>query len=560
MTTDFYKSNNDFKQRIENNLNETNRNIGFGLEKIHLELFNISNDKDNKIKFLGNLLNISNEDSKKSINILAENFTYLYKLNDVLKTNLSLSLEQIHGYLFNFSNDNNKKIELLAINLTNFYQKNNLKFENLTTLIKIINNSLVEELNINLSDLKQNLLNISIVIQNNKLEMFGKLRQFGTFLNTTLFQWYNEASLALFNELLSNEINRTVFIINQKLNKSDTKLIKVETAMMNINEKLNNMTNLFVKFNYTANDAKDSITRESLTQQSFNQIERNITEITSILVKFNKTLNNATNDIKKEYNARFITEQSFRQIDKNMTYLKNQFDNINDTILLNKNNISFVEREITNIKSQIKNEIYMRTLIVSNITNINKTCNKFNDTIFINQKNINNANGNISIIKSQISNEVNERLKIVTNITYLQENISIIIKQCNKISESITKTATYIKTEKQLITNKVNNLTTELKTLERTVQLRESNLTNLHNITIRLNKVEDIINDINKNKNSYDKGLLKTDTDFLSAKYDNKFKDIERQLSNISNIFYTISQRLERIDNYLNVNLDPSDK
>ena len=106
----------------------------------------------------------------------------------------------------------------------------------------------------------------------------------------------------------------------------------------------------------------------------------------------------------------------------------------------------------------------------------------------------------------------------------------------------------------------VNNLTTELKTLERTVQLRESNLTNLHNITIRLNKVEDIINDINKNKNSYDKGLLKTASDFLSAKYDNKFKDIERQLSNISNIFYTISQRLERIDNYLNVNLDPSDK
>ena len=199
-----------------------------------------------------------------------------------------MSLEQIHGYLFNFSNDNNnKKIELLAINLTNFYQKNNLKFENLTTLIKIINNSLVEELNINLSDLKQNLLNISIVIQNNKLEMFGKLRQFGTFLNTTFLQWYNEASLALFNELLSNEINRTVFIINQKLNKSDTKLIKVETAMMNINEKLNNMTNLFVKFNNTANDVKNSITRESLTQQSFIQIERNITEITSILVKLN---------------------------------------------------------------------------------------------------------------------------------------------------------------------------------------------------------------------------------------------------------------------------------
>ena len=150
-------------------------------------------------------------------------------------------------------------------------------------------------------------------------------------------------------------------------------------------------------------------------------------------------------------------------------------------------------------------------------------------------------------------------LKIVTNITYLQENISIIIKQYNKISESITKTATDIKTEKQLITNKVNNLTTELKTLERTVQLRESNLTNLHNITIRLNKVEDNINDINKNKNLYFKVLLKTASDFLTAKYDNTFKDLERQLSNISNIFYTISERLERIDKYLNVNLDPSD-
>ena len=69
MTTDFNKSNNDFKHRIENNLNETHRNKDFGLDKIHLELFNISNDKENKIKFLGDLLNISNEDSKKRINI-----------------------------------------------------------------------------------------------------------------------------------------------------------------------------------------------------------------------------------------------------------------------------------------------------------------------------------------------------------------------------------------------------------------------------------------------------------------------------------------------------------
>ena len=72
-------------------------------------------------------------------------------------------------------------------------------------------------------------------------------------------------------------------------------------------------------------------------------------------------------------------------------------------------------------------------------------------------KNINNAEGNISIIKSQISNEVYERLKIVRNITYLQENISFIIKQNNKINESITENTTYIKTEIQIITNKVNN-------------------------------------------------------------------------------------------------------
>ena len=65
--THFYKSNNDFEQRIENYLDETNRNIGFGLGKVHLELFNISNYKDIKIKFLGNLLNISNEDNKKEL-------------------------------------------------------------------------------------------------------------------------------------------------------------------------------------------------------------------------------------------------------------------------------------------------------------------------------------------------------------------------------------------------------------------------------------------------------------------------------------------------------------
>ena len=141
-----------------------------------------------------------------------------------------------------------------------------------------------------------------------------------------------------------------------------------------------------------------------------------------------------------------------------MTNIKNLFDKFNDTILINKINIKSAEQNINVIKSQINNEVYMRTLIVTNITNINNTCNKFNDTILINKKNINNAEGNISIIKSQISNEVYERLKIVRNITYLQENISFIIKQNNKINESITDNTTYVKTEIQIITNKVNNL------------------------------------------------------------------------------------------------------
>ena len=149
-------------------------------------------------------------------------------------------------------------------------------------------------------------------------------------------------------------------------------------------------------------------------------------------------------------------------------------------------------------------------------------------------------------------------MKIVRNITYLQENISFIIKQNNKINESITKN-TNIKTETQIITNKVNNLTTEfnkLKTLERTVQLSESKI---DNISIRLNKVEANITDINKNKKSFDNELLIKARDFLDAKYDYKFRDIGNQLLNISKIFYAISQRLEKIDNYIYVNLEPSD-
>ena len=132
-------------------------------------------------------------------------------------------------------------------------KNNNLKFENLTTLIKIINNSLVKELNINVSDVKQNLFNMSVVIENNKYDsdaqyivLLQKLIQFGTYLNTTLFQIFFETSTALFNSTF-DELNSTVFIINNKLNTSDTKLINVETTIININEKLNNMTNLVSK-------------------------------------------------------------------------------------------------------------------------------------------------------------------------------------------------------------------------------------------------------------------------------------------------------------------------
>ena len=50
---------------------------------------------------------------------------------------------------------------------------------------------------------------------------------------------------------------------------------------MNINKKLNNMTNLFFKFNNTLNGTKDRIKEESnSTQQAFFQFEKNFTEIT----------------------------------------------------------------------------------------------------------------------------------------------------------------------------------------------------------------------------------------------------------------------------------------
>ena len=62
--------------------------------------------------------------------------------------------------------------------------------------------------------------------------------------------------------------------------------------------------------------------------------------------------------------------------------------------MINKKNIQSAERNITVIKGQINNEVYMQTLIATNITNINNTC----DTILINKKYINNAEGNISII------------------------------------------------------------------------------------------------------------------------------------------------------------------
>ena len=44
----------------------------------------------------------------------------------------------------------------------------------------------------------------------------------------------------------------------------------------------------------------------------------------------------------------------------------------------------------------------------------------------------------------------------------------------------------------------------------------------------------------------------------MDAKYDNKLRDIGNQLLNISKIFYAFSQILEKKDNYIYVNLEPS--
>ena len=45
---------------------------------------------------------------------------------------------------------------------------------------------------------------------------------------------------------------------------------------------------------------------------------------------------------------------------------------------------------------------------------------------------------------------------------------------------------------------------------------------------------------MNNNKKSLDKEILEAASKFFSNKYDNKFRDIEKQQLNISELFYAI--------------------
>ena len=404
-------------------------------------------------------------------------------------------------------------------------------------------------------------------------ELFFKLIKIKSFYDISEKDYMKYlCEIEYFKEIL-NLIIKNIFDNNNKNNIDDilliNDLIKKSTEIINkhkekykeeINKKLFPL--LEKEFNKINNKKKEGYKYiKNIKNSFFEQSSKNAINTTIILDNFKNIVFNTNRNNKTKNNINIINNSSLNNFNK--TFNKNiSFTNRNP--ILSNNNISFLNKDKSNINSNNNNYINQNIQTHrsnynnynNNTLNTNSTTNK-NDFTYVNMgsndiKNI-PYNDNSQIKQEQninvnTNNNLNFNLEI-NNVQKINENIKNSLSQenkdiCNEIQNFLHKEYNTLNEKISLLKN-TNYIKNQLNSLRESAHLKKYRNIFSNIYEKEQKKSEDITNNIFKSKNNLDQ--VRKECNFF-------FNQINSGLITSENINTNFKNILNKINDYNFIN------
>ena len=420
----------------------------------------------------------------------------------------------------------------------------------------------------------------------------------------TILEDNNEHEVGSNQDLLNKKIN------NEKEENINSNEIKEEekgkeevkpgeeTKISRVIEELkNNLDSLGGAMNYIEQDEEEQGQNAHVNEVNTNQIKGNDFNLfkNEIIKMINNISNNFNEELKKQndfFNSqqKIIKDENDKKIqelvkklnmkDNELNNINNNFKKLNETInkLQNetKKEINKINDEINKIKSQenISNRRYDRSnndMYKRNNNEFDKIANNLNTKIKdieqkmnimkndINRNNKNNDNINIKSLIDKIANFENRLKKNEENLTnngkIINERKNNAENKINLLESKISLLETSIKERKNL-SERVSSLESKSKLLENKINNIENNKkeeTDNKDIIERINNLENLINEIETEKNETDAYFQKTIDEINNNDIINKINDLikltskqDDEIKNLSESFYSIIQSIPK--------------
>ena len=420
----------------------------------------------------------------------------------------------------------------------------------------------------------------------------------------TILEDNNEHEVGSNQDLLNKKIN------NEKEENINSNEIKEEekgkeevkpgeeTKISRVIEELkNNLDSLGGAMNYIEQDEEEQGQNAHVNEVNTNQIKGNDFNLfkNEIIKMINNISNNFNEELKKQndfFNSqqKIIKDEKDKKIqelvkklnmkDNELNNINNNFKKLNETInkLQNetKKEINKINDEINKIKSQenISNRRYDRSnndMYKRNNNEFDKIANNLNTKIKdieqkmnimkndINRNNKNNDNINIKSLIDKIANFENRLKKNEENLTnngkIINERKNNAENKINLLESKISLLETSIKERKNL-SERVSSLESKSKLLENKINNIENNKkeeTDNKDVIERINNLENLINEIETEKNETDAYFQKTIDEINNNDIINKINDLikltskqDDEIKNLSESFYSIIQNIPK--------------
>ena len=471
-------------KNFEMNENNLNQKISF-LEKENSNL----KDENKNIKQTNT---ISSEDNIKLKKDLEKNKTQINTLNNEIFKYIQ-QIKEKDSILDSLRQEKNK----VNLQIKELENKNNSLDKNISE-----KNNLIKKLQAEAN--KQN--QIIDELNNKNMSLIKEMEQEKN--NQSLFKEQNSDN----SDQITQLNDRILMLFNEISNKDKT-----------INQLNNEHSELSKQINEMMNDKNESLNKINEKEKEISILQNNINELNNKYLQNNQQINNMLNESKSKINE-------IDEIKKTLNENKKEVNEKNELIQKLNNKIAFLET--FNKKNIMKNKnidtIYDMDIIsegknengsinISNNNNNNNYLGNKDNTFIIDIL----KNKNEELIKEKIKKESESyKLNMKYTVTEILSNLFFqLIKEFNVYQSKAKENKNSPLLNEMFINEKINQCNNEKKTLE-------------NNISVKMSKKKEVLNDLFINISDYKK------------QYDN---DINSFMNNLNNLIETLEEEDKEI-------------